>query len=82
MAVVAVAAGATVAGQPSRYEPLQADEVMAFKNALASAAPASGLVASGEMVKSGRRNPVQPQEFENTELLEHDEKVSPLNTAT
>lgn len=76
---VAVAAAA-VAGQPSRYEPIQDDEVLAFKNALASAAPASGLVASGEIVKSGRRNPAQPQEFENTELLEHDDKISPLST--
>ena len=82
---VAAAAGvavtaAAVAGQPSRYEPIQDDEVLAFKHALASAAPAAGLVASGEIVKSGRRNPAQPQEFENTELLEHDEKVSPLST--
>ncbi len=73
-------AAAAVAGQPSRYEPIQDDEVLAFKNALASAAPASGLVASGEIVKSGRRNPAQPQEFENTELLEHDDKISPLST--
>lgn len=79
-AVAGVAATATaVAGQAPRYEPLQADEVMAFKNALASSAPASGLVASGEIVKSGRRNPAQPQEFENTELIEHDEKASPLS---
>jgi hypothetical protein len=73
-------AAVAVAGQAPRYEPLQEDEVMAFKNALASAAPAGGLVASGEIVKSGRRNPAQPQEFENTELLDHDEKVSPLST--
>lgn len=82
---VASAAGlavsaAAVAGQSSRYEPIQDDEVMAFKNALASANPPSGLVASGEIVKSGRRNPAQPQEFENTEVIDHDEKVSPLST--
>jgi hypothetical protein len=84
-AAVPVAAGAAmasvaVAGQSSRYEPIQDDEVLAFKNALASAAPASGLVASGEIVKSGRRNPAQPQEFENTELLDHDDKISPLSS--
>ena len=81
VAAAGVAAAAlAVAGQSPRYEPLQADEVMAFKNALASSAPASSLVASGEIVKSGRRNPALPQEFENTELIEHDEKASPLST--
>ena len=79
-AVGGAVATAAVASQSSRYEPIQDDEVMAFKNALASAAPGAGLVASGEIVKSGRRNPAQPQEFENTELLEHDEKASPLST--
>lgn len=69
---------AAMAGQ-SRYEPIQDDEVLAFKNALASAAPSPGLVASGEIVKSGRRNPAQPQEFENTEVIDHDEKASPLS---
>ena len=76
---VAVAA-VGVAGHSSRYEPIQDDEVLAFKNALASAAPGVGLVASGEIVKSGRRNPAQPQEFENTELLDHDDRASPLST--
>lgn len=80
VAAGAAMATAAIAGQPLRYEPIQDDEVLAFKNALASAAPASGLVASGEIVKSGRRNPAQPQEFENTELLEHDDKISPLST--
>lgn len=79
VAAAGVAAAAAV-GIGSRYEPLQEDEVMAFKNALASSAPAGGLVASGEIVKSGRRNPAQPQEFENTELIAHDEKASPLST--
>ena len=69
-----------VAAHPSRYEPLQADEVMAFKNALATAAPATALVASGEIVKSGRRNPALQPDFENTELIDPEEKASPLSS--
>ena len=72
-------AAAPVAAQPSRYEPLQADEVIAFKNALATAAPATVLVASGEIVKSGRRNPALQPDFENTELIDPEEKASPLS---
>ena len=72
-------APAPVAAQPSRYEPLQADEVMAFKNALATAAAATALVASGEIVKSGRRNPALQPDFENTELTDPEERVSPLS---
>ena len=68
-----------VAAQPSRYEPLEADEVMAFKNALATATAATVLVASGEIVKSGRRNPPLQPDFENTELIDHAEKASPLS---
>ena len=69
-----------VAAQPARYEPLQADEVLAFKNALATAAPATVLVASGEIVKSGRRNPALQPDFENTELIDPEEKASPLSS--
>ncbi len=72
-------AAAPVAAQASRYEPLQADEVIAFKNALATAAPATALFASGQIVKSGRRNPAQQPEFENTELIDPEEKASPLS---
>lgn len=70
---------APVAGQPSRYEPLQADEVIAFKNALATAAPTTVLVASGEILKSRRRNPAHPPDFQNTELKDPEEKSSPLS---
>ncbi len=74
------AAAPMAMGAPaSRYEPLQADEVIAFKNALATAAPATVLVASGEIVKSGRRNPALQPDFENTELIDPEEKASPLS---
>lgn len=76
---MAVAATAPVASQASRYEPLQADEVVAFKNALASANTVTPLVAPGEIVKSGRRNPAREPEFENTELVEGAERASPLS---
>ena len=69
-----------VAAQPARYEPLQADEVLAFKNALATAAPATVLAGSGEIVKSGRRNPALQPDFENTELIDPEEKASPLSS--
>ncbi len=75
-----LAAAVSVSGATPRYEPLQADEVIAFKNALATAAPATLLVASGEIVKSQRRNPVPPPEFENTELADYQEKISPLSS--
>jgi len=57
------------------YEPLHPEEVAAFKLALASAAP-TPLVAPGEIVKSGRRNPAPMPTFEDTEL---DDRPSPLS---
>lgn len=77
-ATARVAVSSTV--NKSRYEPLQADEVIAFKNALATAAPAAILVSSGEIVKSGRRNPALQPDFENTELIDPEERVSPLSS--
>ena len=46
---------AAAPGNKPRYEPLLADEVAAFKQALATASPAP--VAPGKLVHSGRRNP-------------------------
>lgn len=60
-----------------RYEPLHADEVAAFKHALASVvAPATALSAPGQIVHSGRRNPAPMPSFEDTEL---DERQAPLS---
>lgn len=64
-----------VQAAPSRYEPLQPDEVAAFKQALAAIQPPSGLSAPGEIVRSGRRNPA-PQTFQDTEM---DDRNSPLS---
>lgn len=62
-----------------KYEPLQQDEVAAFKRALASALPAVPLSAPGKMVTSGPRNPTPPVEFEDTLMVAPDERSSPLS---
>jgi hypothetical protein len=55
--------------QPTpRYAELQAEEVMAFKRAVAAAA--NGAVARGETRKSTRRNQEQMPDFSNTEPFE------------
>ena len=77
---IAAKVAASAVGHGSRYEPLQADEVIAFKKALATSAPAAILVGSGEIVKSGRRNPALQPDFENTELIDPEERVSPLSS--
>lgn len=59
-----------------QYEPLQADEVAAFKQAMATVAAPKNLSAPGEIVRSGRRNPNPYPAFEETEL---DERASPLS---
>jgi hypothetical protein len=58
------------------YEPLQPDEVVAFKQALASVAASKPLSAPGEIVHSGRRNPAPQPNFEDTEM---DDRPSPLS---
>jgi len=76
VATPAVAAAAAAAvPTPPRYEPLQADEVAAFKQALAAIPSPTALSAPGEIVRSGRRNPAPPS-FQDTEL---DDRNSPLS---
>ena len=58
-----------------RFEPLHADEVAAFKKAIASATAPIPLSAPGEIIKSGRRNPV-PEPAEDYEV---DRRASPLS---
>jgi hypothetical protein len=67
---------APVAPALTGYEPLRPDEVAAFKQALAAAAPPKQLVAPGEIIHSGRRNPAPMPNFEDTEL---DDRPSPLS---
>ncbi len=58
-----------------RFEPLHADEVAAFKQAIASATAPVSLSAPGEIIKSGRRNPVP----ESADDFEVDRRASPLS---
>ena len=51
------------------FEPLQDDEVMAFKRALASGAPAPAIV-QGTVFTSGPRNPDPIPQFQDTEIDE------------
>lgn len=69
----------TLDKQAPQYEPLQHDEVAAFKRARARAAPAAALAAPGQIVTSGRRNPAPPVEFEDTQMAHSDERASPLS---
>lgn len=63
-------------GVPATQDGVDINEMLAFKSAFASVAVAAPLSASGEILKSGRRNPT-PQ-FENTEVLDTEER-SPLS---
>lgn len=69
------AVGAPSVPVAPRFEPLQADEVAAFKQALASIPAPAALSAPGEIVRSGRRNPAPPS-FQDTEL---EDRQSPLS---
>jgi hypothetical protein len=69
-------ASAVVAAVKPRYEPLHADEVAAFKRALATSAPPSTPGQKGELVRSGRRNPAPLPTFEDTQI---DDSGSPLS---
>jgi hypothetical protein len=73
-------AGTSVASAPSappkpRFDPLHDDEVAAFKQALASANVPVPLSAPGEILKSGRRNPVP----EPADEVEVERRASPLS---
>jgi len=58
------------------YEPLRPEEVVAFKQALASVPANPTLSEPGEIVRSGRRNPAPMPAFEDTEL---EDRPSPLS---
>ncbi len=68
-------APAVPAASAPHFEPLQEDEVVAFKKALAAAAPPTPAVA-GEVVRSGRRNPAPQPVFQDTQI---DDGHSPLS---
>jgi len=67
---------APVASASPRFEPIQAAEVEAFKKALANASSPDASKVTGEVVRSGRRNPAPMPQFADTEV---DESHSPLS---
>ena len=76
------ARGATLmapAAQPTKsvYEPIQADEVDAFKKALAAAPRSTASTPLGELVHSGPMLPPSDSGFADTEV---DERATPLST--
>ena len=79
----AASVASTVPTAPSRqgpqYEPFQAGEVAAFKRALASALPIAPLSASGQIIKSGPRNPIPHPDFEDTQIVSPEERSAPLS---
>ena len=52
---------------PRPYAPIQDEEVLAFKRAVAAAASGAAPVPRGELVRSGRRNPEPIPDFSDTE---------------
>ena len=66
---------ASVAPAAAPYTELQAEEVMAFKRAVAEAA--SGASNRGETRKSARHNPKQAPDFSNTEPFEAPAPLGP-----
>ena len=77
---VAEVAAAGAAAQVAPGVSLDVNEMMTFKNAFASAPKSAPLAASGEILRSGRRNPQPSTQFANTEVLENEERASPLGT--
>lgn len=65
--------------QAPPFEPLQLDEVAAFKRALASAVPTTTLSAPGQITKSGPRNPNASSDFQDTQIVTPEERHSPLS---
>jgi hypothetical protein len=59
------------------YEPLRKDEVAAFKRALLGVAPE--VAPLGQLMTSGPRNPTPVAEFEDTQLVNPEDRTSPLS---
>ncbi len=61
------------------FEPISHDEMMAFKQAIASAATVIAPVVGAAPGASGQRNAEVMRGFEDTQMLEPDEGASPLS---
>ncbi len=64
----------------ARYEPLQADEVAAFKKAMAQSTPSPSGIESRKVVHPLYQGLGKPSDFEDTELVEPGSPTSPLST--
>lgn len=71
-------APASVPKPGAAFEPLQQDEVAAFKRAMTRVAPAGIPAAPGQTVTSGRRHPAPADDFQDTQIVPSEEHVSPL----
>lgn len=78
---VPVAGAGGVTTRPRHgYDPIDNDEVMAFKRAIAGTTPEEQVSAeSGKVVTSGPRKPAPQPGYEDTQLLEPDDAASPLS---
>ncbi len=66
--------------QVPRHGGVEIDDLMAFKNALAPSAHTGTRVASGEIIKTGRRNPLPaPSSGSASAPEEGEERASPLS---
>jgi hypothetical protein len=62
------------------FEPIDNDEVMAFKQAISAATPGDQpATKAGELLTSGPRKPAPQPGYEDTQLLERDDAASPLS---
>lgn len=67
-----------VVATPRPYAPIQDEEVLAFKRAVAAAGSGAAPAARGQVVHSGRRNPEPMPDFSDTEPFD---ASSPLGTS-
>ncbi len=61
------------------FEPIGADEVLAFKNAITANPTSAKQADAGQPQVSGLRNAAAMTGFEDTQLIEPDDAVSPLS---
>lgn len=80
LAAKVASAGIATADARHGFDPIDNDEVMAFKRAISDATPADLAAAqAGRMVTSGPRKPAPQPGYEDTQLLEPDDTASPLS---
>jgi len=63
-----------------RFDPIQAEEVAAFKRALAAAAVAAPVAAAGELTRSGPRSYTLLTGYEDTEMPDPDVRTPALSS--